>query len=48
MEERRRAAAGQAALDAGSPNSDGPGNRAWQDARAQLALVQAAEAARRN
>lgn len=31
---------------AGSPNSDGPGNAAWQDATAALANVQTTEARR--
>jgi len=47
MADQRRAS-GLPALDAGSPNSDGPGNRACQRMRYELAMVQAAEAARRN
>lgn len=34
--------------DAGSPNSDGPGNPAWRAAKQALAQVQAAEQARYN
>ncbi len=32
--------------DAGSPNSDSPGNAAWREAKRQLAMVQAREQTR--
>lgn len=43
MQDDDEARAGGQTTAAGSPNSDGPGNAAWQDATAMLREVQQRE-----